>query len=207
MQLTKTTEYVTRFKKEEYNLFTDINLVVNYTNDKIVGQSIPCSFKNSTHFTYTNNKKKFLELFQTKYFHYIDDIPEEYVVKDYKTYFENNEFKKENLFNVCWYDHTLRDYRNQPIPILRNCGYIGGFQESSSECECYHNWKWNRLGEFLLNHKKVFNLKEITIPYYNQDFGGQRAFEFDVIYKDSLGIDAVRKMIKFLGIDVKELCY
>lgn len=206
MQLKKSEEKTTLFRKEEYKLYKNINLVVKYTDNEITSQYIPCDFPNSNSFVYAKNKEEFLNLFKTKNFYDVYDYVNDLIVKDLKSHFEQFGFNKESLFNMCSFDHTLRTYQNKPIPIFRTICYISGFVEKDlNYSESYgYLWHWDDLREFLSNHKKVFNLKEITIPYYNRGFHGQRAFEFNVIYPESCGCDPVGKMIKFLNIDVKK---
>lgn len=200
-------EKTVHYKTEKYELCDDINLVIEYTNNKIVSQVIPCNFKHSNDFIYALDINNFIELFRTKYFIDALKVYKDYVVNDYKSYFANNEFNKDNLFGICAYDHTLINYKNEKVPILRHVDYISGFiqREFCDDNRYGYFWKWKELKTFLSSHKDVLNFEEITIPYFNSDFEGQKAFEFDVIYPDSCGYDAMTKMINFLGIDVSKL--
>lgn len=207
MKLIDSKEKTIHYKTEQYELCDDINLVIEYANSKISSQVIPCNFKNLNNFIYALDNN-FIELFRTKYFSDAVKAYKDYIVNDYKSYFTNNEFNKDNLFGICMYDHTLRNYKNEKLPILRHVDYISGFVQRQFCIDSNYGycWKWEELKTFLSSHKYVLNFKEINVPYFNSDFEGQKAFEFDVIYApDSLGYDAMVRMINFLGIDVAKL--
>lgn len=162
---------------------TDSSVFDGVAGEPHVWTQESCYYKPSINFdpknpwkTSSNSHKQLQAITQKEYDQY-----KVFDIEHLKLYDENEKLLKETLDrgdfhliirNHFGYDHMISDFQGNWIPRRVKVDYINGqIQEGSYDLR--------KVKEHLEKCPGVTNLKVITIPYYNQDFSGQKAIEFD----------------------------
>jgi hypothetical protein len=207
MKLINTKEVVSVTRTEKYSLGDGFFLHVIYFNGEIRSQAIKSNIRD-IRIKYARDKFSFLAKAASSYFHTKWWSETDYIVQDecYKEYFENHEFNKDQIFLISIYDHTIKNWAGEDISQLWNIDYVGGgvFRQKDRNDDSGYipDWDWEKLGGVLRAHPLVYNLNEMEIQHYNRDFYGQKAYEFDMVAKESL---CSTEILEVLNLNMEEL--
>ena len=200
-----TTEYI----DERYKLNEFIKMFVSYVDGKITNVSF---FRVSDRYcknelTFVKDPKEFAESIKKEnpFYGYSkkDSIWKTQVIETPEELFgliSSDDYTNDQFVELISCDHTVKNYKGDYMDIMIRLDYICGFKQNNGYRGYSPEWDWEKLRKRLNRCKHVIKCEEETIPHYNCDFSGQKAFQIDVVFEGSW-MPVNKKKDKYFSLD------